>query len=333
MVKTGFFLQKEYEGIQNEGLECLRAYFKDLKAGRLLTPDEEIALSVKIKKCEARVKEIKGILKARTLKHDSLSNRKPTKRLTALMQSYSKKAKTLRERFINANLRLVISIAKRFRGRGLPLLDLIQEGNIGLIKAVEKFNHTRSKRFVTYAYWWINQAILKSLFEQTRTIKVPIYLLEQANKIYTVSFMLQNETGMKPFAEDVAKKCGMPPELVKRALEATKNVVHLDSYISYNSRRGTFPEGVHDEESTTQDMAVLNTTLAKKIKEALSILNPREKQIVMMRFGIEYEKKYTLEEVGRHFSLTRERIRQIEKRALEKIKNSEMGADLRSFLE
>lgn len=249
-----------------------------------------------------------------------------------LTLAYLNRAKGFKERFVKANLRLVVSIAKRYMGRGLPLPDLIQEGNVGLMRAVERFDHTRGFKFSTYASWWIHQAISRSLLDQTRTIRVPVYVLEQASKVHKISSRIHKEKGRKAFPEEIAEETGISIDGVKRVLEATKDVVHLDSPI-LDGEKTTLIDFIADDGSPIPDAAMAKTTLADKLRVALSTLTEREEVILKMRFGISYETTYTLDEIGRYFKLTRERIRQIEKRALEKLEDSDIGEMLKSFLE
>ncbi|MGH7799432.1 MAG: sigma-70 family RNA polymerase sigma factor [Thermodesulfobacteriota bacterium] len=333
----------------DEKLRLLQIYFKDIGNETIFTPKEEIEVSVKIKKCELRVREIERTLEilGKDLKESTLEaiNKSKLKaalnngnsilrriqRLIALRKAYLNKTKEFKERFIKANLRLVIHIVKKYKGQGLPYADLIQEGNIGLMRAVEKFDYTKGK-FSTYATWWIYQAISRALLEQTRTIRVPVYVLENVSKVYRISSMLQKETGRKPVPEEVAEKVEIPVEAVKWILEAEKNIAHLDSPILYNWKKTTLLEFIPDKESPAPDSVGIKTVITRRIREALSILTPKEQEIIRMRFGIDQEIPHTLDEIGRKFSVTRERIRQIEQGALKKLATSEIGEVLRGFL-
>ncbi len=347
--KTGSLRGNRNERASNEDVRLLQSYLKEVGGELLFTPKKEIQAAAKIKSCDARVRQIKAALekllgthlgdgsKELTLENlEVISNGgskvKVAKRLIALMALYSKKVRDLKARFIKANLRLVLVFTKRYLGRGLPLPDLIQEGNIGLMKAVDRFDHTRGYKFSTYASWWINQGMQRAIFEQTGTIRIPVYVLEQAVKIHKASFMLSTENDGKPLPEEISKKSGIPLKLVKRVLESSKYAVSLDRPI-ISEEKTTLKELISDKNSSTADSIVAGANLSEKLKEALSTLNPREEQIVKMRFGIGYETEYTLDLVGRHFNLTRERIRQIEKSALEKLEESEIGKVLKSFLE
>ncbi|HSE84316.1 MAG TPA: sigma-70 family RNA polymerase sigma factor [Thermodesulfobacteriota bacterium] len=308
-------------------------YLKDIAKEALLTQKQEAELSTTIKECEARIKEIKAVLDKSLKKEARLKNpTKRIKRLNTLKSAYSKRAKRARERFIKANLRLVVYIAKRYINRGLHFSDLIQEGNIGLMRAVDKFDHTLGYRFSSYASWWIQQFILRALIDQTRTIRVPLYIIEQSSKVRKIGSMLYQERGRKPFLEEIARESGISLKGVKRVLEATRDVVHLDTAI-VDGERVTLLEFIPDDASPTPYSAVEMVTLVQKVKEALSTLSEREEKILKMRFGIDYETTYTLDEIAKNFNLTRERIRQIEKRILKKLAKSEIGKALKTFLE
>jgi RNA polymerase sigma factor (sigma-70 family) len=339
---------EEEQWVPDEQFRLLYVYFKDMGTESLLTSKEEVEVSAKIKKCEAKVREIRAILDKLSKEKSGKDKRgltsnghqngnrrawsKRINRLNAFMKAYAERAKELRERFVKANLRLVVSIAKRYMVRGLPLPDLIQEGNVGLMRAVERFDHTKGYKFSTYASWWIHQAISRALLDQTRTIRVPVYVLEQASKVHRISSILHKETGRKPFPEEISQKSGISIEGVKRILESTNDAVHLDSPI-LDGEKTTLLDFIPDEGSPTPDSVMAKDMLVRRIKEALLTLTPRENEIVKMRFGIDQDATYTLDEIGRKFELTRERIRQIEKRALEKLAGSDLGEILRSFLE
>jgi RNA polymerase primary sigma factor len=347
--KTDSHKEKRKERAPNEDVRLLQSYINEVGQERLFTPKKEVEIAAKIKSCEARVRVIQNklakligtnfkesyeelTLENLKLTFNGRSKTKVANKLIALIGLYLKTIKALKARFIKANLRLVLIFTKRYLGRGLPLTDLIQEGNIGLMKAVDRFDHTRGYKFSTYASWWINQGMSRAILEQTGSIKVPVYVLEQATKVYKASSMLSIENEKKPLPEEISEKSGMSLKCVKRVLESTKYAASLDAPMISESET-TLKEFLPDEYSSSADSILTGTNLSERIREALSTLNPREEQIVRMRFGIGYETEHTLDQVGKQFNLTRERIRQIERRALEKIEESEIGILLKSFLE
>jgi RNA polymerase primary sigma factor len=331
---------EENQGVPDEQFRLLYSYFKDLATESLLTSKEEIEISAKIKKCEAKVKEIETLLEKLSNERANMSKKngrgkkltERINRLNAFTKAYSERAKELKKQFIKSNLRLVVSIAKKYIGRGLPLPDLIQEGNVGLMRAVEGFDHTRGFKFSTYAVWWIHQAIIRALLDQTRTIRVPVYVLEKASKVYKISSILHKEMGRRPTPKEIAEKSGIPAEGVKRILEAENDIVQLDSPI-LDGEKTTLLDLTPDRELPPPDSLVAHASLAKRIIEALSLLTPREQEIITLRFGINQKSTHTLDEIGRKFNLSRERIRQIERDALKKLETSEVGEILRSFIE
>ena len=351
-------LPDKTEEIQNHDLRLLNDYFKEIGPLSLLTSKEEVEVAAKIRKCETRAKEIKMVIERiigikiggdiRSTVQDlrDVSENSPNKhmnlktklsfkrlsRLITLFEAYSKKATQFRNRFITANLRLVASIAKRYIGRRLPFLDLIQEGNLGLIRAVERFDYTKGYKFSTYACWWIHQAISRAIFDQTRTIRVPTYVLERSGKVKNARSGLEKKTGRNPLPEEIAKKVNMPVEGVKRVLGADEKLAYLDSPI-WRGEKMTLMDLVPDLNSLPPDLLIAAASIPKNLDDALMKLRPREREVLKMRFGIGYDNTSTLDEVGLHLGLTRERIRQIEKRALERLGESKFAPALKSLIE
>jgi RNA polymerase primary sigma factor len=248
------------------------------------------------------------------------------------MRLYSKKAKRLKERFVKANLRLVLSIAREYMGKGLPLPDIIQEGNLGLIRAVECFDHTKDYKFSTYASWWIKQRISRAIIHQTRTIRIPSYVIEKSSRVRDVMTRLEAEEGKMPLFEEIAKEVGMPVGFVKRVLFSNEKMLSLDSVI-WQGEKTSLMDSIADPNSIRPDSLIAAAHLPKNVDDVLLKLSPREREILKMRFGIGYEKPSTLKEVGDKLNLTRERIRQIEKNALYKLGNPRMGGILIGYLE
>jgi RNA polymerase primary sigma factor len=242
------------------------------------------------------------------------------------------KAKEATNEMVKANLRLVISIARRYINRGLHFLDLIQEGNIGLMKAVDKFEYQRGYKFGTYATWWVRQAITRAIAEQARTIRIPVHMIEIINQLNRTSRTLVQQRGREPTLEEIAEKMGMSPDKVQKVFKVAKTPISLETPIG-EDEDGRLEDLIEDKEAISPQDLAISSNMAKRIQKVLSTLNKREEKIVRMRFGIEEKHDHTLDEVGQYFELTRERIRQIEDKALRKLKHSSRAGKLRSFIE
>ena len=270
----------------------VKVYLKEIGRVPLLTPDEEVDLAVRISNGDEAAKK----------------------------------------RLSEANLRLVVSIAKRYLGRGMQFLDLIQEGNLGLIKAVEKFDYTKGFKFSTYATWWIRQAITRAIADQARTIRIPVHMVETINKVKKVSSQLLHANGREPGAEEVAEELDMPVDKVREIMRVAQEPVSLETPIGEeeDSHLGDF---IPDDDAPAPADAASHTLLKETLSSVLDSLTPREEKVLRLRFGLEDGRSRTLEEVGKEFNVTRERIRQIEAKALRKLRHPSRSKKLKDFLD
>ena len=289
----------DYEdGLTADGItidDPVKVYLKEIGRVPLLTPEEETELALKI-------------------------------------QAGGPEGEKAKQRLSEANLRLVVSIAKRYVGRGMQFLDLIQEGNLGLIKAVEKFDHTKGFKFSTYATWWIRQAITRAIADQARTIRIPVHMVETINKLIRVSRQLLQELGREPTPEEIAAELDMPVDRVREILKISQEPVSLETPIGEeeDSHLGDF---IQDDNVPVPADAAAFTLLKEQLVEVLSTLTEREQKVLRLRFGLDDGRARTLEEVGKEFKVTRERIRQIEAKALRKLKHPSRSKRLKDFLD
>ena len=300
----------------------VRMYLKEIGKVNLLTSEEEIALAQKMDAGNAAKEQLEELEKA--------GEEIPEETRTEL-NKLIKEGEKAKQKLAEANLRLVVSIAKRYVGRGMQFLDLIQEGNLGLIKAVEKFDYTKGYKFSTYATWWIRQAITRAIADQARTIRIPVHMVETINKVIRVSRQLLQELGHDPTPEEIAAEMNMPAERVREILKIAQEPVSLETPIGEeeDSHLGDF---IPDEDASEPAEAASFTLLKEQLVEVLSTLTPREEKVLKLRFGIEDGRTRTLEEVGKEFNVTRERIRQIEAKALRKLRHPSRSKKLKDFL-
>ena len=300
----------------------VRMYLKEIGKVNLLTSEEEIDLAQTMGAGNEAKEQLEEL--------EKMGEEIPEEVRKELERAI-KKGERAKQRLAEANLRLVVSIAKRYVGRGMQFLDLIQEGNLGLIKAVEKFDFTKGFKFSTYATWWIRQAITRAIADQARTIRIPVHMVETINKVIRVSRQLLQELGHDPSPEEIAEEMNMPADRVREILKIAQEPVSLETPIGEeeDSHLGDF---IPDEDASEPAEAASFTLLKEQLVDVLGTLTPREEKVLKLRFGIEDGRTRTLEEVGKEFNVTRERIRQIEAKALRKLRHPSRSKKLKDFL-
>lgn len=306
------------EGINID--DHVKMYLKEIGKVNLLTPEEELSLAKRMADGETAKEQLEEI--GENIDEDS------KKQIDLLIADGEKAKKSLAE----ANLRLVVSIAKRYVGRGMLFLDLIQEGNLGLIKAVDKFDYTKGYKFSTYATWWIRQAITRAIADQARTIRIPVHMIETINKLVRVSRQLVQELGREPTPEELAKELNMPVDKVREISKISQEPVSLETPIGEeeDSHLGDF---IPDEDAPAPSEAASFVLLKEQLGAVLETLSEREAKVLRLRFGLDDGRARTLEEVGKEFDVTRERIRQIEAKALRKLRHPSRSKKLKDFLD
>ena len=300
----------------------VRMYLKEIGRVPLLSADEEVTLATAMSAGRAAQERIDQAAETEAPVSDEEM---------AQLKADIKAGNKAKQKLAEANLRLVVSIAKRYVGRGMLFLDLIQEGNLGLIKAVEKFDYTKGYKFSTYATWWIRQAITRAIADQARTIRIPVHMVETINKVIRVSRQLLQQLGHDPSPEEISAEMGMPVDKVREILKIAQEPVSLETPIGEeeDSHLGDF---IPDEGASEPSEAASFTLLKEQLVDVLSTLTPREEKVLKLRFGIEDGRTRTLEEVGKEFNVTRERIRQIEAKALRKLRHPSRSKKLKDFL-
>ena len=303
----------------------VRMYLKEIGKVALLTPEEEVSLA------QAMSAGNEAAEKLADLRRQREEGQEVDPALEAALRKEFRAGETAKQKLAEANLRLVVSIAKRYVGRGMLFLDLIQEGNLGLIKAVEKFDYTKGYKFSTYATWWIRQAITRAIADQARTIRIPVHMVETINKVIRVSRQLLQELGHDSSPAEISEEMNMPVDKVREILKIAQEPVSLETPIGEeeDSHLGDF---IADEEASEPSEAASFTLLKEQLVDVLSTLTPREEKVLKLRFGIEDGRTRTLEEVGKEFNVTRERIRQIEAKALRKLRHPSRSKKLKDFL-
>jgi len=302
---------------QGPSADLVRVYLNGIGKTALLTAADEVELA---KRIEA------GVFAQHVLDTEEDLSAERRAELRALVRD----GQRAKNHLLEANLRLVVSLAKRYTGRGMPLLDLIQEGNLGLIRAVEKFDYTKGLKFSTYATWWIRQAITRGMADQGRTIRLPVHLVEQVNKLSRIKRDLHQKLGREATHEELAAESGIPAEKVAKLLDHARDPVSLDMPVG-SEEDAPLGDFIEDSEATDAESAVISGILQDDLRRVLATLDEREQNVIRLRYGIDDGQPRTLDQIGKHFGLSRERVRQIEREVMSKLRQGERAERLRAY--
>jgi RNA polymerase nonessential primary-like sigma factor len=302
---------------QSPAADLVRVYLNGIGRTALLTAAQEVELA---KRIEA------GVFAQHMLESDDTLKGNSRAELQALVRDGHR----AKNHLLEANLRLVVSLAKRYTGRGMPLLDLIQEGNLGLIRAVEKFDYTKGFKFSTYATWWIRQAITRGMADQSRTIRLPVHLVEQVNKLARIKRDLHQQLGREATHDELAKEVGLTPEKVSDLLDHARDPVSLDMPVG-SEEDAPLGDFIEDGEATDAESAVISGLLHDDLRRVLATLDDREQSVIRLRYGLDDGQPHTLDQIGKRFGLSRERVRQIEREVMSKLRQGERAEKLRAY--
>jgi RNA polymerase nonessential primary-like sigma factor len=302
---------------QSPAADLVRVYLNGIGKTALLTAEQEVDLA---KRIEAGV----------FAQHMAETARKLTPQRRTELEALVRDGKVAKNHLLEANLRLVVSLAKRYTGRGMPLLDLIQEGNLGLIRAVEKFDYAKGYKFSTYATWWIRQAITRGMADQSRTIRLPVHLVEQVNKLARIKRDLHQSLGREATNEELGKEVGLTPEKVADLLDHARDPVSLDMPVG-TDEDAPLGDFIEDGEATDAESAVISGLLQDDLRRVLATLDDREQSVIRLRYGLDDGQPRTLDQIGRQFGLSRERVRQIEREVMSKLRQGDRAERLRAY--